>query len=73
MFGAIPEPMVSRLIKCVRSGPNRPFAGVPATVVADWMGHADKGATLLRTYAHVIRQHSAVYAKRVSYSPPQAA
>jgi site-specific recombinase XerD len=48
-------------------------AGVPATVVADWMGHADKGATLLRTYAHVIRQHSAAYAKRVSYSPPQAA
>ena len=48
-------------------------AGVPATVVADWMGHADKGATLLRTYAHAIRQHSAAYAKRVSYSPPQAA
>jgi hypothetical protein len=48
-------------------------AGVPANVVADWMGHADKGATLLRTYAHVIRQHSAAYAKRVSYSPTQAA
>ena len=32
VFSAAPEAMVARLIKCVRSGPKRPFAGVPATV-----------------------------------------
>src|SRR5262245_129377 len=31
VFGAAPEPSVSRLIKCVRSGPNVPLADVPWT------------------------------------------
>ena len=31
MFSAAPEPIVSRLMMCVRSGPNRPSATVPAT------------------------------------------
>lgn len=43
-------------------------SGVPVTIVAEWLGHRDKGATLLRTYAHVIRAHSAHYAKRINFS-----
>jgi hypothetical protein len=31
VFSAAPAAIVARLIKCVRSGPKRPFAGVPAT------------------------------------------
>ena len=32
VFSAAPDAIVARLIKCVRSGPNRPFATVPRTV-----------------------------------------
>ena len=32
VLGIAPEASVSRLIKCVRSGPYRPLATVPATV-----------------------------------------
>ena len=32
VFGTAPEAMVSRLARCVRSGPNLPVATVPATV-----------------------------------------
>ena len=34
VFSAAPEAMVARLIRCVRSGPKRPFAAVPRDRVA---------------------------------------
>lgn len=47
--------------------------GVPVQIVADWMGHRDKGITLLKTYTHVIREQSASYAGRLSYAPLRTA
>lgn len=47
--------------------------GVPVQIAADWMGHKDKGATLLRVYAHVIREQSASYAGRLTYEPRPSA
>lgn len=47
--------------------------GVPVLVVAQWLGHSDKGATLLKVYAHVIREDSAAWGEKLSFSPPPAA
>lgn len=42
-------------------------SGVDVPTVAEWRGDKDGGAMLLRTYAHVIDQHSQKMAKRVKF------
>jgi integrase len=41
-------------------------AGVPVRIVADWVGHRDGGALILRTYAHVLQAHSAEWAAKLT-------
>lgn len=41
--------------------------GVDPKTAADWLGHADGGVLVLRTYGHVRPQHSAEAAARVSF------
>jgi integrase len=47
--------------------------GVDVRTVAEWLGHRDHGALLLRTYGHVRSQHSQEMARRVSFSTPPPA
>jgi integrase len=42
-------------------------AGVDIPTVAAWLGHADGGALLMKTYAHHRRPHSIAQAARVSF------
>ena len=46
---------------------------IPVNVVADWVGHKDKGVLILKRYAHVRPQHSAEMAERVTFSNPTPA
>lgn len=41
------------------------MSGVDIPTVAKWLGHSDKGATLLRTYCHLVDEHTHQMAKRV--------
>lgn len=41
-------------------------SGVDVPTVAQWLGHKDGGALLLKTYSHVLQSHSFEMAKRVS-------
>lgn len=41
--------------------------GTPVRIVADWLGHSDGGALLLKTYAHVIREDSARWGEKLSF------
>jgi integrase len=43
-------------------------AGVPIPTVSDWLGHADGGALLMRTYRHLRNRHSIDAAKLVTMS-----
>lgn len=47
--------------------------GIPPHIVADWIGHKDKGITLIKIYSHMIREQSASYAPRLSYAPQRTA
>lgn len=44
-------------------------SGVPIPTVADWLGHADGGITLMKTYRHLRNQHSLDAAKLVTLQP----
>ena len=44
-------------------------SGVDIPTVADWLGHADGGALLLKTYRHLRDKHSLAMAKTVNFSP----
>lgn len=41
------------------------MSGVDIPTVAKWLGHSDKGTTLLKTYCHLVDEHSHQMAKRV--------
>ena len=41
------------------------LSGVDIPTVAKWLGHSDHGALLLRTYCHLIDEHTTEIAKRV--------
>jgi integrase len=44
-------------------------AGVDVRTVAEWMGHKDKGALLLKTYTHVRQQHETEMIRKVRFAP----
>jgi integrase len=41
--------------------------GVPVSTLAVWLGHADGGVTLLKTYAHLLDRHSQESAARLKF------
>jgi integrase len=43
-------------------------SGVDIPTVAGWLGHADGGALLMRTYNHLRQEHSVAAAKKVNFS-----
>lgn len=48
-------------------------AGVDIPTVAEWLGHKDGGALLMRTYSHVIKEHSKSMAQKVTFGMEAAA
>jgi integrase len=40
--------------------------------VAEWLGHKDRGALLLKTYSHVLDEHSQEMSKLVTFAPKPA-
>jgi integrase len=42
-------------------------SGVDVPTVARWLGHKDGGALLMRTYSHLLQQHSKAMAAKVSF------
>lgn len=44
-------------------------SGVPIPTIADWLGHSDGGALLMRTYRHLRQEHSIEAAKLVTLQP----
>ena len=46
--------------------------GVSVRVLADWMGHADNGSMLLRTYGHVRMDHAMSQAQLLTGRPVEA-
>jgi integrase len=42
-------------------------SGVDPKTVADWLGHADGGVLVLRTYGHIRPDHAAAAAEKVSF------
>jgi integrase len=46
--------------------------GVDVPTVAGWLGHKDKGALILKTYSHVMPEHSADMAVKVSFNSAPA-
>ncbi|MBI5800164.1 MAG: site-specific integrase [Verrucomicrobia bacterium] len=42
-------------------------SGVPVPTIADWVGHADGGITLLKTYKHLLQEHSLAQGARVKF------
>ena len=44
--------------------------GFSPTLIADWVGHKDKGVTILKNYSHVRPAHSAEMADRVIFFTP---
>ena len=47
-------------------------SGVDIPTVADWLGHADGGALLMKTYRHLRREHSTAAALKVNFKPVNA-
>jgi integrase len=44
--------------------------GLSPTLIADWVGHKDKGVTILKNYSHVRPAHSAEMADKVTFANP---
>lgn len=42
-------------------------SGVPVPAVARWLGHRDSGALLLKTYSHLLDQHSQAIAGKMQF------
>ena len=51
--------------RCIESG-----VDVPTT--SRWLGHRDGGSLLMKTYGHLLREHSIAQAQRVSFAPVTA-
>jgi integrase len=47
-------------------------SGVDIPTVASWLGHADGGALLMKTYRHLRMEHSIEAAKKVTFASVQA-
>ncbi len=43
-------------------------SGVDVPTIARWLGHADGGALAMKTYAHLLKDHSLSAAKKVDFS-----
>ena len=41
-------------------------SGIDVATVARWLGHSDGGALLLRTYAHLLDDHSLASARKIA-------
>ena len=41
--------------------------GIDFKVIAEWLGHADGGVLVARTYGHLRAEHSAAMAKRMTF------
>jgi site-specific recombinase XerD len=41
--------------------------GIDFKVIAEWLGHADGGVLVARTYGHLRAEHSARMAKRMDF------
>jgi integrase len=48
-------------------------SGVDIPTVAYWLGHRDRGVTLMKRYGHLRDEHAAAAAQRVSFSTPKPA
>jgi integrase len=46
-------------------------AGVDFKAIAGWVGHKDGGLLVARTYGHLRDEHSAMMAKRMTFSATQ--
>lgn len=44
--------------------------GVDVPTVAEWLGHSDGGALVLKTYSHVLKSHSEEMARKVKFTTP---
>lgn len=45
-------------------------AGIDVRTVAEWLGHKDHGALLLKTYSHVRAEHEREMVAKVSFGMP---
>lgn len=43
------------------------MSGVDLVTVASWLGHADRGVTLAKTYAHLLSSHTQAAAQKVNF------
>ena len=47
-------------------------SGVDIPTVSRWLGHADGGALAMKTYGHLLKDHSQAAAKKVDFNGPSA-
>lgn len=47
-------------------------SGVDIPTVSRWLGHADGGALAMKTYGHLMKDHSLAAAKKVDFNTPRA-
>jgi integrase len=47
-------------------------SGVDIPTVSRWLGHADGGALAMKTYGHLLKDHSQAAAKKVDFNAPSA-
>ncbi len=47
-------------------------SGVDIPTVSRWLGHADGGALAMKTYGHLLKDHSQAAAKKVDFNAPRA-
>jgi site-specific recombinase XerD len=41
--------------------------GIDVPTVAKWLGHKDGGALLMKTYSHLLQEHSQAMAAKLSF------
>lgn len=46
-------------------------SGVDIPTISRWLGHADGGALAMKTYGHLLRDHSQAAAKKVDFNAPR--
>ena len=47
-------------------------SGVDIPTVSRWLGHADGGALAMKTYGHLLKDHSQAAAKKVDFNAPRS-
>ena len=47
-------------------------SGVDIPTVSRWLGHADGGALAMKTYGHLLKDHSQAAARKVDFSSPRS-